>query len=96
VSHLPAPSFSQTLIMVDSGEWRKAFISCRKHRIDLAVLVIHSENFIDQIPSFVEQVNDVDFFGLFLTTISFVVPLWDRVSNLMGYIPDARHSHKTL
>jgi elongator complex protein 1 len=57
-------------IFLVSGEWKKAFVACRKHRIDLAVLVNDTKSFLASIPTFVRQIDDVDFFGLFLTTIS--------------------------
>lgn len=56
-----------------SGQWRKAFLSCRKHRIDLIILVDHSpEGFFADLPGFVEQINDVDYINLFLTGVGYV------------------------
>ena len=58
----------------DSGDYAKAFTACRKHRIDLNVFVEHNrEAFIKAIPSFVEQVSDVDYINLFLTSLGYVV-----------------------
>ncbi|OCH92072.1 IkappaB kinase complex IKAP component [Obba rivulosa] len=55
---------------IDGGNYRKAFLSCRKHRIDLNVLVEHDqEAFLRRIPSFVEQVAEVDYINLFLTSV---------------------------
>ncbi|KAJ8489069.1 hypothetical protein ONZ51_g3188 [Trametes cubensis] len=55
---------------IDSGNYGKAFTACRKHRIDLNVFVEHDqEAFIKGIPSFVEQVADVDYINLFLTNL---------------------------
>lgn len=57
----------------DSGEWRKAFLACRKHRIDLTVLVEHDRvAFLRGLPAFVEQVEDVDYLNLFLTSVGCV------------------------
>ncbi|RDB24885.1 Elongator complex protein 1 [Hypsizygus marmoreus] len=53
---------------IDAGNYRKAFFACRKHRIDLNVLVDHDQTkFLERIPSFVEQVHEVDHINLFLT-----------------------------
>ncbi|KAI0314583.1 IKI3 family-domain-containing protein [Amylostereum chailletii] len=55
---------------IDAGNWLKAFLACRKHRIDLNILVDHSPAlFRQKLPSFVEQINDVDHINLFLTTL---------------------------
>ena len=55
-----------------SGNYGKAFTACRKHRIDLNVFVEHDqEAFIKGIPSFVEQVADVDYINLFLTNLGY-------------------------
>lgn len=50
-------------------EYGKAFAACRKHRIDLGILVEQdSERFIKDIPLFVEQVPEIDDLNLFLST----------------------------
>ncbi|KAM5537957.1 hypothetical protein V8D89_008433 [Ganoderma adspersum] len=55
---------------IDNGNYLKAFTACRKHRVDLNVFVEHSrEAFIQGIPSFVDQVSDVDYINLFLTSL---------------------------
>ncbi|TFY59586.1 hypothetical protein EVJ58_g5682 [Rhodofomes roseus] len=54
----------------NSGEYGKAFAACRKHRVELNVLVEQDqESFKTKIPQFVEQVDDVDYINLFLTSI---------------------------
>jgi len=54
-----------------SGNYRKAFFACRKHRIDLNVLVDHNqEQFLVHVPQFVEQIPEVDHLNLFLTLVS--------------------------
>jgi len=59
---------SNSLTLDDSGNYRKAFLACRKHRIDLDFLVDHDHaKFLEDIPSFVEQVHEVDHINLFLT-----------------------------
>ncbi|KNZ72380.1 Elongator complex protein 1 [Termitomyces sp. J132] len=55
---------------IDAGNYRKAFFACRKHRIDLNVLVEHDEvKFLERISSFVEQIHEVDHINLFLSNL---------------------------
>ncbi|KAG1726875.1 pol II transcription elongation factor [Suillus paluster] len=55
---------------LDAGLWRKAFMACRKHRIDLSAIVEHNQQaFMAGIPAFVEQIEDVDYINLFLTSV---------------------------
>ncbi|KAJ3981419.1 IkappaB kinase complex IKAP component [Lentinula detonsa] len=55
---------------INAGEYRKAFFSCRKHRIDLNFLVRHNETaFVEKLGSFVEQVYEVEHLNLFLTSL---------------------------
>ncbi|KAF5375529.1 hypothetical protein D9615_009198 [Tricholomella constricta] len=53
---------------IDAGNYRKAFFACRKHRIDLNVLVDHDQaKFLERISAFVEQIHEVDHINLFLS-----------------------------
>ncbi|KAJ7099343.1 pol II transcription elongation factor [Mycena belliarum] len=55
---------------LDARRYRKAFLSCRKHRIDLNALVEHDRAaFLENIPLFVEQLPEVDHMNLFLTGV---------------------------
>ncbi|KIK96350.1 hypothetical protein PAXRUDRAFT_138652 [Paxillus rubicundulus Ve08.2h10] len=55
---------------LDSGRWRKAFLSCRKHRIDLGIIVKHNQKaFMVGVSAFVDQIQDVDYINLFLTNV---------------------------
>ncbi|KAG1866975.1 pol II transcription elongation factor [Suillus tomentosus] len=55
---------------LDAGLWRKAFMACRKHRIDFSIIVEHNQDiFMAGIPAFVEQIEDVDYINLFLTSV---------------------------
>ncbi|KAG7091295.1 hypothetical protein E1B28_010341 [Marasmius oreades] len=55
---------------LDSGQYRKAFLSCRKHRIDLNFLVEHDQGvFLEGLSSFVDEVHEADYINLFLTSI---------------------------
>ncbi|KAH8994552.1 Elongator complex protein 1 [Lactarius akahatsu] len=56
---------------VDAGNYRKAFLACRKHRVDLNVIVDRDPKlFRERLPFFVEQVGDVDYINLFLTNLA--------------------------
>ncbi|KAF9222466.1 pol II transcription elongation factor [Gyrodon lividus] len=55
---------------LDSGRWQKAFLSCRKHRIDLGIILQHNQDaFMAGVSAFVDQVQDVDYINLFLTNV---------------------------
>ena len=58
------------LINQNRGNYRKAFFACRKHRIDLNVIVDHDpEKLSLNICSFIDQIPEVDHLNLFLTLI---------------------------
>ncbi|GLB37914.1 hypothetical protein LshimejAT787_0409650 [Lyophyllum shimeji] len=55
---------------IAAGNYRKAFLACRKHRIDLNVLVEYDQTkFLERIPLFVDQIHEVDHINLFLTNL---------------------------
>ncbi|KAG7449880.1 Elongator complex protein 1 [Guyanagaster necrorhizus] len=55
---------------LNNQKYRKAFMACRKHRIDLSVIVQHDQKkFLDNVATFVEDVKEVDHINLFLTNI---------------------------
>ena len=55
------------------GLWKEAFVSCRKHRIDLSIIVQHNQDaFMAGVSKFVDQVQDVDYINLFLTNVGSV------------------------
>ena len=55
-------------------EYRAAFLACRKHRVDLNILVeINPTGFVENIASFVEQLDDVDHINLFLSGLGCVM-----------------------
>ncbi|THH29047.1 hypothetical protein EUX98_g5147 [Antrodiella citrinella] len=55
---------------IDSGEFAKAFAACRRHRVDLNVFLEHKRDiFLKSIPQFLDQVSDVDYINLFLTSV---------------------------
>ena len=64
---------AQYLSVTSRGNYRKAFLACRKHRIDLNVIVDRDpKQFRERLPSFIEQVCDVDYINLFLTNLGLV------------------------
>ncbi|CUA72874.1 Elongator complex protein 1 [Rhizoctonia solani] len=53
---------------VEKGDFRKAFLACRKHRVDLHVLVEYAPTIFTNDPArFVDQIPEVDYLNLFLT-----------------------------
>ncbi|TCD69585.1 hypothetical protein EIP91_007007 [Steccherinum ochraceum] len=55
---------------IDQGNFAKAFSACRRHRVDLNVFLEHDKAaFLRNIPQFIEQVSDVDYINLFLTSV---------------------------
>ena len=63
--------------------YAKAFSACRRHRIDLNVLVDHNrEAFMKNLPTFVEQVKDVDYINLFLTSLGYAFQFTFNISDL--------------
>jgi len=65
--------FNDIFLPFDSGNYRKAFFACRKHRVDLNVLVEHNQAaFLEHLASFVDQIHEVDHINLFLTSLGYV------------------------
>lgn len=57
--------------------YRKAFLACRKHRIDLGVIVDDSfEQFTDGLDLFVSEITEVDHINLFLANIGYSSAVW--------------------
>ncbi|KAJ1302839.1 hypothetical protein OPQ81_003142 [Rhizoctonia solani] len=53
---------------VEKGDFRRAFLACRKHRIDLHVLAEYAPDIFTSDPArFVDQIPEVDYLNLFLT-----------------------------
>lgn len=65
---------TESILIIDySRNYLKAFSACRKHRIDMNVIVDHDQAaFLDGLSSFIEQVDDVDHINLFLTSLGCV------------------------
>ena len=54
------------------GRYIKAFLTCRKHRLDLSLIVEHDQAaFLSKIKDFVEQVDHVDHINLFLSSVGY-------------------------
>lgn len=55
---------------LDVKRYRAAFLHCRSHRVDLNVIYDHNpEAFLADVGTFIDQVNDVDHFNLFLSSL---------------------------
>ncbi|KAG9120672.1 hypothetical protein FRC07_003758, partial [Ceratobasidium sp. 392] len=68
---------------VERGEFRRAFLACRKHRVDLDVLVEFAPiAFAEEPARFVDQVPEVDHLNLFLTGLGHVANLLQLCSML--------------
>ena len=58
------------LIFTSSLEYEKAFIACRRHRIDLKIMIEHNEElFYNNLATFVQQLSNAEHFNLFLTSV---------------------------
>lgn len=57
----------------NSGDYRAAFLACRKHRLDLNILHdLAPEQFMSSLEEFVKQVPEVDYLNLFITSLKWV------------------------
>jgi len=57
---------------IEMKEFRAAFMTCRTHRIDLNILHTHeAELFMANIPLFIQQLEDVDYIDLFLSSLRY-------------------------
>ncbi|MCJ1383067.1 hypothetical protein MMC17_006180 [Xylographa soralifera] len=55
---------------IDEKKYKKAFLSCRSHRVDMNILHDHDpESFIDNVNLFVDQVGKVEYIDLFLSQL---------------------------
>ncbi|ORX39112.1 IKI3 family-domain-containing protein [Kockovaella imperatae] len=72
---------------VASGQYRDAFITCRKHRLDLNLLHdLDPEQFIRRLGDFVDQVQEVDYLNLFVSSLK------DDMTSLEAFPDLARRS----
>ncbi|KAE8543492.1 hypothetical protein D1P53_000206 [Cryptococcus gattii VGV] len=54
-----------------AGAYRAAFLTCRKHRLDLNILYdLDPEKFMANLENFVEQVYEVDYLNLFVSSLT--------------------------
>lgn len=57
---------------LDEKRYRKAFLACRNHRVDMNILYdYHSEAFLDNVALFVAQVKKVEHIDLFLSQLRY-------------------------
>ena len=63
------PSASSELTPL-SGDYRDAFVTCRKHRLDLNLLYdLDPKRFMDHLSDFINQVSEVDYLNLFVSSL---------------------------
>ncbi|KAI9015161.1 IKI3 family-domain-containing protein [Gaertneriomyces semiglobifer] len=66
--HPRALVLSSVRTAIDAGQYRDAFMLCRKHRIDMNLLVDHNpEHFRTKIEEFVRQIYDPEYLNLFVS-----------------------------
>jgi elongator complex protein 1 len=83
--------------VVTRGNYRKAFLACRKHRIDLNVIVDKDpKRFRERLPSFIEQVHDVDYINLFLTNLGSEVVFSISLLTLIGACSQGSQSPEVI
>jgi elongator complex protein 1 len=55
---------------MDSGNYRSAFISCRKHRLDLNILHdLAPKQFMESLEEVIKQIPEVDYLNLFVSSL---------------------------
>lgn len=53
---------------IENKKYRKAFLACRNHRVDMNILHDHApEEFVSNVNLFVDQVEKVEYIDLFLS-----------------------------
>ena len=58
---------------LDAKEYREAFMTCRRHRIDINILCDHDfEAFLRDLPIFIDQIKDNEHLGLFISGLKSV------------------------
>lgn len=57
---------------IEKREFRAAFMTCRTHRIDMNILHSHHpEAFLENVPLFIQQLKEVEFIDLFLSSLKY-------------------------
>jgi elongator complex protein 1 len=60
---------------IGKKEFRTAFMTCRTHRIDMNILHSHEPDlFFANIPLFIQQLRDVEYIDLFLSSLKYCHP----------------------
>lgn len=73
-SALPPFQCIQATNSENRGAYRAAFLTCRKHRLDLNILYdLDPEKFMANLDNFVEQVYEVDYLNLFVSSLTYVL-----------------------
>ena len=59
---------------IERKQYRKAFLACRNHRVDMNILHDHAPSqFLDHVALFVEQLKSVEYVDLFLSQLRYVL-----------------------
>ena len=55
---------------MDRGAYRKAFVTCRKHRLDLNIIHdLDPRKFMANLESFIDQIPEMDYLNLFISSL---------------------------
>jgi elongator complex protein 1 len=72
--------------LVEQRDYRKAFANCRTQRVDMNILYDHApEQFMSNVPLFIDQVKKVSYLDLFLSSLRFEAP--HLLINSANFIP---------
>jgi elongator complex protein 1 len=62
--------------LIEEKNYKKAFTNCRTQRVDMNILYDHvPEQFLSNVPLFIDQVKKVAYIDLFLSSLRYVNPL---------------------
>jgi hypothetical protein len=62
-----------TSLYIISQRYRKAFLACRKHRIDMEIIIEQGfDAFMNGVERFLQDIPEVDHISLFLANIGYV------------------------
>ena len=59
---------------INDGKYKKAFLACRKHKVDLNILHDHDpQRFLTGIGAFIDQLEKMEYLDLFLSQLRYVL-----------------------
>ena len=69
---------------VEKRKYKKAFLACRSHRVDMNIIHDHNPGlFVSNITAFVDQVRKAEYIDLFLAQLRCVASLLSFTTGLM-------------